>query len=152
MRVPKTFIPEKSLETKIKRLLEKQKPRARKRNHVYRELKKEFPQFTDYLLKIYPEIWILKKINDASYSWYFYTSRTQHQQATEIGSATVYIKKAGEALLEYGNEAQISITQGRWYNLKYRQGYYLMDNKKEEIIEDIKDPYRYDKIKEIPFP
>lgn len=152
MRLPKTFIPEKDLETKIKKLLEKPVPKTKRRNHVYHELKKEFPQFIDYLLKLYPDLWILKTRNNASYSWYFYTSYTKQQSPrTEIGSATVYIKEAGKNLLEYGNEAEIRI-QGKWYNLKYRRGYYIMDNQKKEIAEETRDPYRYDSIKDIPFP
>lgn len=154
MKLPKIFIPEKSLEEKTKQLMEKplNKPQDRSERHgqLYEELKTEFPEFTDYLFSLYSNLGIFEtKDKKGAAVWKFYITHPKKTSPFLVSEIERYIKQCGKDISEYGYRIKVLI-EGNWHFLKYRSGYYCFDSPSAMI--STKNPLRYDKEKGIPFP
>lgn len=154
MKIPKTFIPKKNLEGKIKQLLEKpsNKPQDKSERHgrLYKELKKEFPEFTDYLFNLYPDLSAAKtKDKKGSDTWKFYINHPKATSPFIVSKIEHYIEQCGKDISEYGYHIKVLIDEN-WYFLRYRDGYYCFDSPSAVI--STKNPLRYDQEKDIPFP
>jgi len=159
MKIPKMFIPKKSLEDKTKDLLEK-RPSNKCNNwgkRFYEELKDKFPNFADYLISLYPDVEICKIKNiqsippysDDDAEWQFYIDSLPPNVKVQVGVIKGYIRESGIDTSEYGYEAEISTNAGK-RKLIYRKGYHVFDS--VNVIITTNDPLRRDKNKEIPFP
>lgn len=159
MKIPQKFIPKKYPESKLKQLLEKQNIEQDKKVYpkkLYGEIKKELPNFVDYIIGLYPQLEIIKTTYKGKVVWGFYenltkqTSKGRPMKISQIiGSAYEYVEDVSKDTSEYGYQGRIFIG-GEWHDLKYRQGYHCFDN--VNFIISTKDSLRYDQKKDIPFP
>lgn len=148
MKTPKTFIPEKDLENKIKKLLEDvdKKSALDEESIIDEEAGNIFPDFIQYLKEEYGGIIIEKKDDTLKKEWLISVPRKGGGKIP-IGEIQEYREEIGPTL-EKGYEADI-ISQAKYKNLKCRIGYQGYDSLGSNVSE--KDIYRYDSEK-IPFP
>lgn len=153
MKLPRTFIPKKSLEGKIKQLLKESKKFKDETGNMplYEELKSEFPNFTDYLFKSYSNLGIFKTKNEkGNIIWNFYTTKPKpNSHVYLVCKIEPYIEERGTNTSEYGYNVKVRIEKN-WHSLKYRIGYHCFDNM--NVMVSPKYPLRHDKEKGIPFP
>ncbi|MBM3199616.1 hypothetical protein FJZ53_01675 [Candidatus Woesearchaeota archaeon] len=151
MKLPKTFILSKDLETKTKQLLKKPKGPylVEEKNIILNQARKNFPRLIDYLLELYPNLRVTEKENKGKEIehrwkvWFFYDNEQY------LGSINTYNKNTAELLFEQGYSGLILIKKEH-RRLEYRTGYYYDDNTGAPVI--TKKPLRRDSSKDIPFP
>lgn len=152
MKLPKTFIPKKSLEEKTRQLLEEPKKRKYETENIplYEELKAEFPNFTDYLFNLYPKL-KTSKVKDKKNNtpWKLYIINQKATSAFLVCRIDPYIEEHGTDTSEYGYNIKVLIDK-KWYSLKYRRGYYCFYSPSSII--STQNPLRHDKEEDIPFP
>ena len=152
MKLSKTFVPKKNLEAKTKELLEDPKILAKNSldycSDLYKEIKKEFPNFINYLMDLYPPLEIVKTKKLEGIKWQFYKKYPSLNRPVRVGLIKEYIKNSSRDMSEYGYEAGILI-KGKWHKIKYRKGYLCFDSVWTVLL--INDPLRIDKSKNIPF-
>ncbi|MBM3200541.1 hypothetical protein FJZ53_06385 [Candidatus Woesearchaeota archaeon] len=149
MKLPKTFIPKNNLEEKTNQLLEKPKSKSLKVTaQFYEELKAEFPNFTDYLFSLYPDL-KQDKITDKKEKTTkkLYITNQKATSAFLVCKIEPYVEKHENDVSEYGYNIRIKV-ENVWHLLKYREGYYIFDKPSLST----KNPLRCDKHKDIPFP
>ena len=156
MNIPDLFKPKRDLEEKIIQLLEK--PILKKfeddekeieKDILYQEVEKEFSNFIGYLLKLHQRLRITKSINNSTETWRFYKTYPSSTSPMNVGIITTYVEEICNGTSGYGYQARL-LVKGQWKDLKYRKGLHCFDTSGN--IVSIKDPFRYDKLKDVPFP
>lgn len=149
MKLPKTFVPDKELENKIKQLLEgvDDNPILDDESLIDAEAGNIFPSFIQYLKEEYGGVIIEKKDNTSKKEWLIYIPRKDGEKI-HIGEIQEYKEEIGPTL-EVGYEADV-ITQASYKNLKCRIGYHGYDSLGSPVSSE--DVHRYDFYKHIPFP
>jgi len=146
MKTPKTFVPEKDLENKIKELLEEVDKKEVFESLIDEEAENIFPDFIQYLKEEYGSVIIERKENTLKKEWLICVPRKSGGKI-HIGEIQEYREEVG-LTLEKGYEADV-ISQAKYINLKCRIGYQGYDSLGSNVSE--KDIYRYDS-ENIPFP
>lgn len=148
MKLPKTFVPDKELENKIKQLLEgvDDNPIFDDDSLIDTEAEKLFPNFIKYLKSEYGNLIIEKDFDSTKKEWSICLPKKGGGKIP-IGDIQVYKEEIGPTT-EYGYKADIVI-QEIYKKLLYRTSYQGYDSLGSIVFEE--DPCRYDS-ENIPFP
>lgn len=153
MKLPQAFLPSKDLEERIRQLLKNPPNKFQyelRDGKLYEELKKEFPDFTDYLFNLYPGLGIFHtKDKKGTVIWQFFTIYPKKTSPLLVCKIKSYSEERGTDTTEYGYKSQVLIKE-KWHNLKYRKGYRYLTL--ALTLAESESPLRIDKHKKIPFP
>jgi len=151
MKLPKTFMPSKSLESKTEGLLnmEDVKPEECK---IDEEAEKFFPDFINYLKKHY-KIFTIRKVQDVpERSWRITIPKEDPKPFDDveiIGGIASYRNKHSGAV-EYGYKGGVEI-KGAYVEITYRECFKYFDKDNRKCVKRML-PLRRDNNKDVPFP
>ncbi|MDP2908036.1 MAG: hypothetical protein Q8O03_08960 [Nanoarchaeota archaeon] len=151
MKIPKTFMPNKSLEERTNHLLnaEDVKPEGYK---IDEEAEKFFPGFINYLKKHY-KIFTIRQVQEVPERSWRITIPKQSPKLFDdveiIGGITGYRNKHSGAV-EYGYKGGVDI-KGAYVEITYRECFKYFDKDNQKCVKRML-PLRCDNNKDVPFP